>query len=82
MMAEFWANIQSHKYCASRDPVDCAALLLYQAEQRKLWHLAINSPGYGYNISQINEEVLRETKDRLYWSEQARKNKERDIVSF
>ena len=78
MMGQFWANIQSHKYRSSRDPLDRSALILYQAEQRRLWHVAINSPGYAYDLSQINENLLRETKDRLYWSERARKDKESD----
>lgn len=78
MMGEFWTNIQSHKFRSSRDPIDRLALLLYQAEQRRLWHLAINSPGYGYDLSQINEDLLRETKSRLYWSDLARKDKERE----
>ena len=69
MMMEFWTNINTHPFRSSRDPLDWSTLLLYQAEQRKLWHQAINSPGHGYDLSQINEELLRQMKDRLYWSE-------------
>ena len=64
--------LDEHKhtpYRLSRDPLDQSALLLYQAEQRKLWHQAINSPGYGYNLSLINEDLLHQTKERLYWME-------------
>ena len=69
MMMEFWMNINTHPFRSSRDPLDWSTLLLYQAEQRKLWHEAINSPGHRYDLSQINEELLRQTKDRLYWRE-------------
>ena len=69
MMMEFWSNLNTHPYRSSRDQLDRDTLLLYQAEQRKLWHQAINSPGHGYDLSQINEELLCQTKDRLYWLE-------------
>jgi hypothetical protein len=78
MMTEFWSNLNTHPFRSSRDPLDRNALLLYQSEQRKLWHQAINSPGHGYDLSQINEDLLRQTKDRLYWFERERKDRERD----
>ena len=74
MMMEFWMNINTHPFRSSRDPLDWSTLLLYQAKQRKLWHQAINSPGHRYNLSQINEELLHQTKDRLYWSEQEQRD--------
>ena len=67
MMTKFWMNINTHPYRLLRDPLDQNTLLLYQAEQRKLWHQAINSPGHRYDLLQINEELLHQTKDRLYW---------------
>jgi hypothetical protein len=78
MMTEFWSNLNTHPFRSLRDPLDRNALLLYQSEQRKLWHQAINSPGHGYDLSQINEDLLRQTKDRLYWFERERKDRERD----
>jgi hypothetical protein len=80
MMTEFWSNLNTHPYRSSRDPLDRNALLLYQAEQRKLWHQAINSPGHGYDLSQINEELLHQTKDRLYWIERERKDRGKDHI--
>ena len=62
-------NVSTHPYRLSRDPLNQSMLLVYQAEQRKLWHQAINSPGHGYGLSQINEELLCQTKDSLYWIE-------------
>ena len=73
-MTDFWTNINTHPFRSLRDPLDRNTLLLYQAEQRKLWHQAINSPGHGYDLSQINEELMRQTKDRLYWIEREQRN--------
>ena len=80
MMMEFWSNLNTHPYRSSRDPLDRDTLLLYQAKQRKLWHQAINSPGHGYDLSQINEELLRQTKDQLYWIDWERKDHGRDYT--
>ena len=49
MMTEFWTHINTHPFRSSRDPLDRSTLPLYQAEQRKLWHQAINSPGHRYD---------------------------------
>jgi hypothetical protein len=78
MMVRFWANLTTHHFRSSRNQLDRDALLLYQAEQRRLWHQAINSPGHGYDLSEINEELLRQTKERLYWIDRARKDRERE----
>ena len=74
MMTEFWTNINTHPYRSSRDPLDWSTLLLYQVEQRKLWHQAINSPDHGYNLSQINKDLLCQPKDRQYWMEREQKD--------
>jgi hypothetical protein len=82
MMANFWANLTIHPFRSSGSALEKSTLLLYQSEQRKLWHQTINSPGYGYDLSRINQELVKETKDRLYWIERDRKDSERDLVSF
>ena len=74
MMTDFWTNINTHPYRSSRDPLDQNTLLLYQVQQRKLWHQAINSPGHRYNLFQINKELMWQTKDRLYWIEREQQN--------
>lgn len=81
MMASFWSNLTIHPYRSSGNQLEKSTLLLYQSEQRKLWHQAINSPGHGYDLSRINQELIKETKDRLYWIERERKDAERDVVS-
>lgn len=83
MLAKFWGNLQVHELRSSRDPLDQKALLVYQAEQRRLWHLAIASPKGAYNISRINEEILRKTREKVYWDDRRVKDYERDHrVSF
>lgn len=78
MMASFWKNIKEHPFRGSDNPLDPKTLLVYQAEQRKLWHYTINTPNAGYNLSEINEEVLLDTKQRLFWREMSEKERERE----
>jgi hypothetical protein len=78
MMSEFWANLQEHPFRSSGAPYKQKALLVYQAEQRRLWHIAIATPHGGYNLSIINDQLLRDTKERLFWQERTRSETERD----
>ncbi|KAF8814939.1 hypothetical protein BYT27DRAFT_7238623 [Phlegmacium glaucopus] len=78
MLAKFWGNLQIHELRSSRDPIDQKPLIVYQAEQRRLWHLAISSPRGAYNLSRINEEVVRKTRERVYWEDRRLKDNERD----
>lgn len=81
MMANFWSNLTVHPFRSSGKQLEKNTLLLYQSEQRKLWHQAISTPGYGYDLSCINEELVKEAKDRLYWMEREWKDAESDNVS-
>jgi hypothetical protein len=78
MLAKFWGNLQVHELRSSRDPLDQKALLVYQAEQRRLWHLAIASPRGAYNLSRINEEIMRKTREKVYWDDRRIRDIERD----
>ena len=69
MLAKFWGNLQIHELRSSRDLLDQKTLIVYQAEQRRLWHLAISSPQGAYNLARINEEIMRKTRDKVYWDE-------------
>jgi hypothetical protein len=80
MMAVFWGHLQTHPFRSSKDTLDQKALLLYQGEQRRLWHIAINAPNSGYDLSVINEDLLRATKERLFWLERNRKGRESERV--
>ena len=78
MLAKFWGNLQIHELRSSRDPLDQKTLLVYQAEQHRLWHLAISAPRGAYNIARINEEILRKTREKVYWDDRHAKDCERD----
>lgn len=78
ILAKFWGNLQVHELRSSRDPLDQKTLIVYQAEQRRLWHLAISSPHGAYNLSRINEEIMRKTRERVYWDDRKLKDNERD----
>ena len=80
MTTNFWYSLTIHPFRSSSNQLDKSALLLYQAEQRKLWHQAISSPGHGYDLLHINEQLLNQTKDRLYWKEQEHIDTERDNI--
>jgi hypothetical protein len=78
MMTAFWGGIQIHPFRSSSSALNRNMLLLYQAEQRKLWHQATRTPGHGYSLAGINEQLLRETKERLYWIDREWKDKDKE----
>jgi hypothetical protein len=78
MLAQFWGQLQVHEFRSSRDPLDQKTLIVYQAEQRRAWHHAISSPQGAYNISRINEDIIRKTRDKVYWEDRRHKDLERD----
>ena len=79
MLAKFWGNLQIHEFRSSRDPLDQRTLIVYQAEQRRLWHLAITSPQGAYDLARINEEVMKKTRDKVYWDDRRVKDFQRDF---
>ncbi|KAG0700562.1 hypothetical protein DFH29DRAFT_876479 [Suillus ampliporus] len=72
MMAMFWRNLQVHDFCSMRDPLAQKALLIYQAEQRKRWHIAVKSAGGAYDLSRINEVLLEHTRSDVYLEERTK----------
>ena len=71
IMENFWTNLQQHPFCSSGAPFEQKLLLVYQAEQKRLWHIAIINPHTRYNLSIINEVLLRDTKEWLFWEDQS-----------
>lgn len=67
MMGEFWMRLQAHEFRSNHDSLGKKALLVFQAEQRQAWHRAMDTPGGGYNLARINEKLLRDTKETLFW---------------
>ncbi len=64
MFIEFWSNLQTHKWRFSSNDFAKRALLVYQGQQRKKWHLTIGTMG-GYSLAQINQDLLVKTRDAL-----------------
>ncbi|KAG2091353.1 uncharacterized protein F5147DRAFT_780039 [Suillus discolor] len=78
MTALFWRNLQVHSYRSLQDPLAQKTLLVYQAKQRKRWHIAAKSSIGPYNISVVNEKVLEDTRSRVYWEDRLKKDNARD----
>lgn len=78
MMAMFWRNLQVHDFRSMRDPQAQKALLVYQAEQRKRWHIAVKSAAGAYDLSRINEVLLERTRANVYLEERTRSDNKRD----
>ncbi|KAF9485433.1 hypothetical protein BDN70DRAFT_927384 [Pholiota conissans] len=86
MYREFWANIQKHpfwkKNSFSYTPhINQKALLLYQDEQRRRWHMLCASTANSavrYNLAIINETVLEQAKVVARQRKEAAEEKERD----
>ena len=74
MMANFWTNLQQHPFCSSGAPFEQKLLLVYQAEQRRLWHITILNSHARYNLSVMNEALLRDTKEQLRINHELRLN--------
>ena len=79
-MANFWTNLQQHPFRSSGAPFEQKSLLVYQADQRWLWHITILNPHARYNLSMINEVLLRDTKEQLFWEDCSRTEAERDSL--
>ncbi|KAH9916494.1 hypothetical protein B0H21DRAFT_851814 [Amylocystis lapponica] len=82
MLARFWGALQLHPFKRSRDPLDTRTLIVYQAEQRKRWHQAISTTEGAWDLSALNEEIMLETRDRVYRIDRNRKDDARVRARF
>lgn len=78
MLANLWGKLQVHPFRYSRDPLDQQALLLYQAEQRRAWHQAIDTPAGAWDIGTLCEISLSRARDDIYREDRRRVDNERD----
>ncbi|KAG1824071.1 hypothetical protein DFJ58DRAFT_672881 [Suillus subalutaceus] len=78
MMAKFWRNIQVHEYQSMRNLIGQKALLAYQAEQRRRWHITVKTSVGPYDLSIVNKKVLQETRERVYWDERDKRDNARN----
>ncbi|KAH9910755.1 uncharacterized protein B0H18DRAFT_894576 [Fomitopsis serialis] len=73
-LKKFWGNLEAHPFQQSIDPIDTRTLVVYQAEQRLRWHQAINSTDGAWNLHLLSEEILKETRGRVYRKDQMAKD--------
>ncbi|KAG1748758.1 hypothetical protein EDD22DRAFT_917410 [Suillus occidentalis] len=65
MHIDFWSALQNHRWRLAPDTLKQRALLLYQAQQRRMWHLHVNTP-HGWSLAKINQKVLYRARDELF----------------
>lgn len=65
MHVQFWTALQSHRWCHTPDPLKQRALLLYQSQQRRCWHLTIGT-AQGWSLEEINQDLLLEVREELF----------------
>lgn len=65
MHIDFWSALQNHRWRLAPDTLKQRALLLYQAQQRREWHLYGNTP-HGWSLAKINQKVLYLARDELF----------------
>ena len=64
MHIQFWSSLQNHRWRHAHDVIKQRALLVYQGQQRRRWHLTIGGPN-SYSLARINRDLLDETKEDL-----------------
>lgn len=65
MLARFWGAIMTHRYWNSNDQIAQRALMIYQEEQRRAWHIAIALGNGAWDLSIISDTVLGRLFDRV-----------------
>ncbi|KAG2740219.1 hypothetical protein P692DRAFT_20753640, partial [Suillus brevipes Sb2] len=65
MHIAFWSALQNHRCCHDFDVHKQRALLLYQAQQRKRWHLAAGSSN-SWSIARINQDLLNKARETIF----------------
>ena len=66
MHVQFWTALQNHRWRHSFDEMQQRALLLYQSQQRRLWHLTAGSPQGGWSIAELNHELILEAREEIF----------------
>ncbi|KAG2153847.1 hypothetical protein DEU56DRAFT_907326 [Suillus clintonianus] len=70
MHIQFWTALQNHRWRHAFNTLKQCALLLYQSQQRRLWHLTAGGP-HGWSIAEFNQDLILEAREELF-------NEERD----
>jgi hypothetical protein len=65
MHITFWSALQNHRWRHDFNVHKQRALLLYQAQQHRHWHLAIGSSN-SWSLAKINQELLDEAQETIF----------------
>ena len=71
MFIEFWTALENHPWRHSDDFYSRQALLVYQGEQRKRWHIAVDTT-FSWSLAKICTTTLTETRQELVHRVQVR----------
>jgi len=81
MFCSFFLGIQSHHWRTSLHPLCKKSLLFYQVKQWHLWHHTIGS-NFSFTLAEIEEEVLRNIRDKLMQTSFSTEFNKMQSVSF
>ncbi|OJA19457.1 hypothetical protein AZE42_05675 [Rhizopogon vesiculosus] len=65
MFVTFWSALQMHRWHHAPDPLKQQALLLYQAQQCRRWHLHAGATN-SWSLETINDLLLVEVREDLF----------------
>ncbi|KAG2129055.1 uncharacterized protein EDB93DRAFT_1095637, partial [Suillus bovinus] len=65
MHIAFWSALQNHRWRHDFDVHKQHALLFYQAQQQRRWHLAIGSAN-SWSLAKINQDLLDEACKMIF----------------
>ncbi|KAG1879385.1 hypothetical protein C8R48DRAFT_668231 [Suillus tomentosus] len=65
MHISFWTALQNHRWRHATDLLKQRALLLYQSQQRRMWHLTAGGP-HGWSIAELNQELILEAREEIF----------------
>ncbi|KAG1724499.1 uncharacterized protein EDB91DRAFT_1087430 [Suillus paluster] len=65
MHVQFWTVLQEHHWRHTPDPLKQRALLLYQSQQRRRWHLTVGT-AHSWSLEEINQDLLLEVREDLF----------------
>ncbi|KAG1861227.1 hypothetical protein F4604DRAFT_1522492, partial [Suillus subluteus] len=65
MHIQFWTVLQAHRWRHAPDILKQRALLLYQAQQCRRWHLTVGT-AQGWSLEEINQDILFKAREELF----------------
>ncbi|KAG1901002.1 uncharacterized protein F5891DRAFT_979891 [Suillus fuscotomentosus] len=72
MHIQFWTALQNHRWRHTFNTLKQRALLLYQSQQRRLWHFTAGGP-FGWSIAELNQDLIMEAGEEIF-------NEDRDLA--